>query len=49
MWVLEKDGKTKNTFVKETKDALVKDGWKVIKDTLAKESKKAEESEKDVK
>lgn len=49
MWVLEKDGKTKNTFVKETKDTLVKKGWKVIKDTLAKESEKAEELKKDVK
>ena len=49
MWVLEKDGKTKNTFVKETKDALVKKGWKVIKDTLAKKPEKEEEPKKDVK
>lgn len=52
MWVLKKGNQTKNTFEKKTKDELVKNGWKVVKDTLAKEKRtsvKADAAVKDVK
>lgn len=50
MWALKKGNETKNTFKKDVKDKLVKEGWEVILDTLEKDKKKTSKTDtKDVK
>lgn len=50
MYVLKKDGRTKNTFSEEVKHDLVKEGWKVILDTLKSgEKTSGKDGSKDVK
>ncbi len=52
VWVLKKGKQTRNTFDKETKDKLVKEGWKVVLNTLNTDKEKSDQSKtgaKDVK
>jgi hypothetical protein len=49
MWALKKGKQTRNTFDKETKDKLVKEGWKVVLDTLNMDAKESNQKKTDAK